>query len=162
MDRKKICRLCAKNCLKQQLTSLDDPIRCIRSKLFRCSQIDITDDNKALPQNVCKDCVNNLEQCWNFTETVAAAQTKLQLQFADDPLSGVKVEEVIIGEDQFQLPTDYDAVMGDDDHENESEGNTSGCNLPVIANPPNTKSIQKSFQMNPTIRKSMQPQVWQR
>lgn len=121
MDRKKICRLCAKSCPKQELTSLDDPIRCIRSKLFRCSQIDITDDNKALPQNVCNDCIKNLERCWNFTETVAAAQTKLQLQFADDPLSGVKVEEVIIGDEQFQLSADYDDVMEDDDQENENE-----------------------------------------
>lgn len=123
MDRKKICRLCAKFCSNQKLTSLDDPYRCIRSKLFRCSQIDITDDNKSLPQNVCNECIKSLEQCWTFTETVAAAQTKLQLQFADDPLSGVKVEEVIIGDEQFPLPADYDAVpmevpLDDSDHEN--------------------------------------------
>lgn len=111
MDRKKICRLCAKCCPNQKLTSLNDPYRCIRSKLFRCSQIDITDDNKSLPQNVCDICIQSLEQCWNFTETVAAAQTKLQLQFADDPLSGVKMEEVIIGEEQFQASADYDAVL---------------------------------------------------
>lgn len=121
MDRKKICRLCAKLCPNQKLLSLDDPIHCIRSKLFRCSQIDITDDNKALPQNVCNDCIKGLDQCWNFTEAVAAAQTKLQLQFADDPLSGVKMEEIIIGEEQFQLPADYDAVteasLDDSDHE---------------------------------------------
>lgn len=116
MDRNKICRLCAKLCKNQKLTSLDDPFRCIRSKLFRCSQIDITDDNKALPQNVCKDCVESLEHCWNFTETVSAAQTKLQLQFSDDPLSGVKLEEVMIGD---EIPTDYDAM---DDSDNEITG----------------------------------------
>lgn len=116
MDRKKICRLCAKVCRNQKLTSLDDPLRCIRSKLFRCSQIDITDDDLLLPQSVCRDCVKSLEQCWNFTEAVAAAQTKLQLQFSDDPLSNVKVEEEIITDDQFVLPNDFEAVMETNDN----------------------------------------------
>lgn len=101
MDRNKICRLCATTYRNQKLTSLDDPYNCIRSKLYRCSQIDISDDNKSLPQNVCSHCVSSLEQCWNFTERVAAAQVKLQLQLADDPLCNVKVEEFIVNEDQF-------------------------------------------------------------
>lgn len=94
MDVKKMCRLCAEYRLNQQLTPLNDPSRRIKSKLFRCSQIDLSlNDNSLLPQSVCSECIECLEKCWQFAEAVAKAQDKLQLEFAKDPLANIKIEE---------------------------------------------------------------------
>lgn len=90
MDQNEICRLCAKYHPYQELTPIDDPSRCIRSKLFRCSQIDLLlDENSLLPRHACCDCVDRLEKCWNFAEVVANAQDKFQVEFAKDSLPNI-------------------------------------------------------------------------
>lgn len=94
MDVKKMCRLCAEYRSNQQLTPLDDPSRRIKSKLFRCSQIDLSlNDSSLLPQSACSEWIECLEKCWQFAEAVAKAQDKFQLEFAKDPLANIKIEE---------------------------------------------------------------------
>lgn len=117
MDRNRICRLCAEFWTTEQLTSLDDPSRCIRKKLFRCSQINLlVDENYLLPQNVCDDCVDKLEQSWSFAEKVAKTQEKLQEQFAGDPLADIKVEVECVGKPSSEFLSAFGAVTKEDEH----------------------------------------------
>lgn len=117
MDCSRVCRLCAGFCPNQQLTGLDSPGQRIRTKLFRCSQIDLSlENNLLLPQNVCGVCIEKLEQSWNFAEAVAKAQDKLQLEFAQDPLANIKIEEENAIYSEFQLLTELLDEIKHDDH----------------------------------------------
>lgn len=94
MGFEEICRLCAEFCPNQPLTPIDEPVHRISAKLLRCIQINLSvDNNHLLPQSSCENCVEKLEQCWNFFKAVAEAQDKLQLELAVDPLISVKIEE---------------------------------------------------------------------
>lgn len=117
MDCSRICRLCAEFRPNQQLTALDGPDQRIRTKLLRCSQIDLSlDDNLWLPQNVCGACTEKLEQSWSFAEAVAKAQDKLRIEFAQDPLANIKIEEENAVDSEFQLLTELLAGIKHEDH----------------------------------------------
>lgn len=109
MDCANFCRLCAEFRSNQQLTPLDDPDRCIRTKLFRCSQINLPlNDSLLLPQSVCDECIEKLEQSWSFANAVTEAQNKLQSIFAEDPLADIKIKEEIVTNSPCQLLDDHD------------------------------------------------------
>ena len=84
-----ICRLCASLKTLDHLFTLGDPNLSIRKKLSRCCQLKLPDGDDLLPQNVCKNCVQTLENCWTFAENVAQAQETLRKAFSVDFVQSV-------------------------------------------------------------------------
>lgn len=152
MDCKEICRLCAEHCSVHQLTPLDDPSRGIKSKLFRCSQIDLSlYDSFLLPRSVCSGCIENLENSWKFAEAVAKAQDKLQWMIEMDPLADIKTEEDNVEDSQIAVSTAFDNVIQYDDHKYASIGHdrehsnfTIECSLKPVTDD-NTNTIKEYF-----------------
>lgn len=79
-----ICRLCASLKTLDHLVTLGDPALSLKQKLNRCCQLDLPDGDDLLPQNVCDNCVQSLDNCWTFAENVAQAQETLRKAFSVD------------------------------------------------------------------------------
>lgn len=77
---KHMCRLCSQTKLTvEMMGGINDILLGIKPKLIDCCrwrELEIF-DNENLPQNACIVCVQKLEQCWQFAESVSAAQQKL-------------------------------------------------------------------------------------
>lgn len=79
-DLKQMCRLCAH--IKSPieiLGEIDDLMLGIKPKLVDCCrwhELEVF-SNEYFPQNVCISCVQKLEQCWEFAESVSIAQQEL-------------------------------------------------------------------------------------
>lgn len=77
---KQMCRLCSQTkMLGEKMFEINDLILGIKQKLIDCCRWRDLEkfDNGSLPQNVCFLCVQKLEQCWEFAESVSAAQQNL-------------------------------------------------------------------------------------
>lgn len=80
-----ICRLCASlKRLDQLVATVEDSTVAIKVKLIRCCQIEIPQNDDFMPQNVCHECVQNLNTSWNFAEKVLQAQETLRQAFIVD------------------------------------------------------------------------------
>lgn len=76
------CRLCAE--FKEPaeiITTISDTERLIEEKLIACCQWNVTKTEQQLPQDVCMFCMDKLDQCWLFSQSVQSAQQKLLEQF---------------------------------------------------------------------------------
>lgn len=72
------CRLCAETRNPDQIkATINDAGWNIEAKLTVCCQWNPLQEGDALPKEVCDFCFEKLEQCWNFSQSVAAAQIKL-------------------------------------------------------------------------------------
>lgn len=79
-DSKQMCRLCAQiKSSIEMMGEIDDLMLGIKSKLIVCCRwLDLEVlTNEYFPQNVCISCVQKLEQCWEFAESVSIAQQEL-------------------------------------------------------------------------------------
>lgn len=78
------CRLCAE--LKDSteiITSIEDRDRWIEEKLIACCQWNSEMVDERLPRNVCVFCMEKLDECWLFSQSVQLAQQKLQDIFGE-------------------------------------------------------------------------------
>lgn len=97
------CRLCAELKTEDELnTTINDTRLNIREKLIICCQWNNYSNNSHIPENVCYSCIEKLEKCWLFNESVAFAQTKLQEIYHDSEMVAVKCE-LIQDDDEFSL-----------------------------------------------------------
>lgn len=79
------CRLCAE--LKDSseiITSIDDSDKLIEQKLLACCQWNVENTESNLPRKVCVFCLNKLNECWLFSQSVQIAQQKLQERFDEN------------------------------------------------------------------------------
>lgn len=79
-----ICRLCASLKRLDHLVTLADPNLSVKAKLLRCCQVELPANDDFMPQNVCTDCVSNLNSSWIFAEKVSQAQETLKQAFVVD------------------------------------------------------------------------------
>lgn len=79
-----ICRLCASLKILNQLVTIGEPELDILPKLIRCCNIELPRTDDFLPQSVCRDCVQNLNASWAFSEKVLQAQETLRQAFLVD------------------------------------------------------------------------------
>lgn len=72
------CRLCAQLRDSDEIvSSITDAENLIEHKLTVCCQWRVKDTQRKLPQEVCAVCLNKLDKCWLFVQTVKLAQQKL-------------------------------------------------------------------------------------
>lgn len=72
------CRLCAE--LKDSceiVTTIADVEQSLEQKLMACCQWTIVNTRQSLPHSVCVICLDKLDKCWVFTQSVQSAQQKL-------------------------------------------------------------------------------------
>lgn len=72
------CRLCAE--LKDPceiVTSIDDVEQTMEQKLRACCQWTTENTELRLPHSVCATCLDKLDKCWLFSQSVQLAQQKL-------------------------------------------------------------------------------------
>lgn len=72
------CRLCAE--FKEPveiITTISDTERLIEEKLIACCQWNVTENEQKLPQDICMFCMDKLDKCWLFSQSVQLAQSKL-------------------------------------------------------------------------------------
>lgn len=72
------CRLCAE--LKDPdeiVTSIADTEHLIQEKLAMCCQWNEKKSNRRLPKDICMGCLDKLDKCWLFSQSVQYAQQKL-------------------------------------------------------------------------------------
>lgn len=77
---KQMCRLCLQIKTSIEIMGeINDPVLGLKPKLNHCCRWREWElfENKNLPQNVCISCVQKLESCWEFAESVSAAQQTL-------------------------------------------------------------------------------------
>lgn len=87
------CRLCAKTKTSRQLTYyINDPVSNIEQKLIDCCRWTSFENhkNENLPQRICSDCYEHLNNSWLFAEKVEQAQLTLQCQWEDSQMVDVK------------------------------------------------------------------------
>lgn len=94
------CRLCAR-CMgtieqKTEITKLE-------MKLSFCCGWKRSQNELQMPQKACTLCVEQLQNCWNFAESVWAAETRLQ-KLVTEP------SEAATNEIEFVAPVDCDDV----------------------------------------------------
>lgn len=73
------CRLCAE--LKDPIeiaTTISDVDNLIEQKLTACCQWNEEKWNTKLPQHICMGCLDKLDKCWLFSQSVRLAQRKLR------------------------------------------------------------------------------------
>lgn len=73
------CRLCAE--LKDPdeiVASIGDTANSIAEKLTVCCQWDVKKLKRRLPKDICMGCLDKLDKCWLFSQSVQYAQQKLQ------------------------------------------------------------------------------------
>lgn len=51
---------------------------------MRCCQVELPSNDDFMPQNICTDCVSNLNNSWVFAEKVRQAQETLKQAFMSD------------------------------------------------------------------------------
>ena len=78
------CRLCASLKTLPQLIPAADPSLSLKQKLARCCQLELPQNDEFLPQNVCNECVQQLNNSWVFSEKVRQAQDTLKQAFIID------------------------------------------------------------------------------
>lgn len=105
------CRLCAESKTFDDLsTTINDTKLKIQEKLIICCQWNnYRNANCNLPDGICYSCVEKLEKCWLFNESVAIAQAKLQEIFQDTELVDIKCE-TNIEDDEFN-PNDTENIF---------------------------------------------------
>lgn len=72
------CRLCAD--LKDPdeiVASIDDAKHSMEEKLWVCCQWTAENTEHRLPHSVCITCLDTLEKCWLFAQSVQLAQQQL-------------------------------------------------------------------------------------
>lgn len=80
-----LCRLCAESRSLEKMYEINDTNLNIEQKLVDCCRWTYIKELNAdmnLPQQICIVCIEKLEQCWSFAESVANAQYKL-IEFID-------------------------------------------------------------------------------
>lgn len=83
------CRLCAE--LKDSVeiaTSITDTDNLIEQKLIECCQWQVEKANRHLPKEVCMSCLDKLDKCWLFSQSVQFSQQKL-LEIFGEPLTSM-------------------------------------------------------------------------
>lgn len=118
------CRLCAELKTVDDLsTTITDTKLKIEEKLIVCCQWNnYRNINCNFPDTVCYLCIEKLEKCWIFSESVALAQEKLQEIFQDTELVDIKYESNVEddefsagdAEDIFVEPLKVTAIPNDD------------------------------------------------
>lgn len=100
------CRLCAKEKYSDEIFGqLDNESLDIERKLIACCRWSSFDeiDSEKLPKDVCINCVENLQRCWEFSEQIRCAQheliskllNKVQIEMeTDDNQSGFSHESI--------------------------------------------------------------------
>lgn len=72
------CRLCAELKGPDEIaTSLTDTENLIEQKLTACCEWKVEKANQRLPKDVCMTCLDKLDKCWLFSQSVQFAQQKL-------------------------------------------------------------------------------------
>ena len=72
------CRLCAElKDLDEIVASIDDVEQSMEQKLRVCCQWTNENTERRLPHSVCSICLDKLDKCWLFSQTVQLAQQKL-------------------------------------------------------------------------------------
>lgn len=82
-----LCRLCAKTKFPDEIVGqIDNEASDIETKLIACCQWNTFNeiDSKKLPQNVCNDCFQSLQQCWEFSEQIRCAQFELMSKLLNE------------------------------------------------------------------------------
>lgn len=75
-----LCRLCAEIRPREKMSEINNSTLNIEQKLVDCCRWTHFKELNAdanLPQHICIVCIEKLEQCWLFAESVASAQYKL-------------------------------------------------------------------------------------
>lgn len=75
-----LCRLCASTKPFNRLTiQISDSILKVEEKLIACCQWNkYKHDDDNLPDAICCECYERLQECWQFSESIASAQEKLR------------------------------------------------------------------------------------
>lgn len=76
-----ICRLCGDLQSIDLLIPIDDPNHSIKTKLKCCCQLEFTDPDFHLPQNVCHKCLDQLNTNWKFAENLKMVQNTFKKVF---------------------------------------------------------------------------------
>ncbi|XP_055313930.1 uncharacterized protein LOC129575078 isoform X2 [Sitodiplosis mosellana] len=98
---------------------INDLVLGIQPKLIDCCRWrDLENcNNEHLPQNVCISCVQKLEQCWEFAESVSAAQQELLRMVDDiklDSFEGdlsMKIDTIHCDDDMFECDIKLDPSL---------------------------------------------------
>lgn len=119
------CRLCGESKDTNDLNcSIGDENSEIKVKLMACCQWHLHDTNTHFPQTICFGCVEKLEKCWLFNDSVAKAQIKLLEIFGEFvPIKcEVNIDDENVDEDIFVEPIPIPVVPADIDKEDLSPG----------------------------------------
>lgn len=72
------CRLCAESKDSIEIaTSITDTENLIEQKLIECCQWNVGKANARLPKDICVSCLDKLDKCWLFSQSVQYSQQKL-------------------------------------------------------------------------------------
>lgn len=82
-----ICRLCASFKTIDLLVPLFDAVQSIPAKVEQCCRVNVSADDREMPQNVCKGCLDALNKSYTFAETVTMAQNTLRKAIASHTIS---------------------------------------------------------------------------
>lgn len=151
-----LCRLCAESRSVENLYQINDAALNIERKLVDCCRWahlkDLTAD-VVLPQTICNCCIEKLEQCWQFAESVAHTQHKfvndsklvsndfLDSANEDGPRSG---DEEMIDYDEntiflIEIPGEKDQSIV-----HHFSINTKNGQIDLVESPPNQRAAEKS------------------
>lgn len=75
-----LCRLCAETRPMEKMSEINDPVLNIEEKLIDCcrwARFEKLNLDADFPHHICIICMEKLEQCWLFAESVENAQHKL-------------------------------------------------------------------------------------
>lgn len=140
------CRLCAEQKKASDLkkTVFDWGIK---EKLVACCMWKASNDEYQIPQTVCNDCVDQLENCWRFAMRISESEQKLiqivhyssnQLEFKEDLQPGHEFIEV-----KPELPEDENDDVSTSTTETESEHSKDSRKLAR-----KTKRVKKKRQLS--------------
>lgn len=119
------CRLCAE---QKKTTELKKTIFDwgIKEKLIACCMWKTSNEEYQIPQTVCNECVDQLENCWRFAQRINDSEQKL-LQIVNFPANELEYtkEKTELGHVFIEIkPEDADGEIEDEDvstSENESD-----------------------------------------
>lgn len=102
-----ICRLCASFKTIDLLVPLFDAIHSIPAKVEQCCRVNIADERE-MPQNVCKGCLESLNKSITFAETVTMAQNTLRKAIASRTIASPASQPAVQSNQQFDYIVKWD------------------------------------------------------
>ena len=97
-----LCRLCSNQKSIGLMNNINDVDVLLEYKLNKCFKLKLADD-KLLPQNVCNECLEMLDKCSKFHDSIQETQQKLEEKLQQLNVSNtVFLEDIKIEQDECE------------------------------------------------------------